>query len=141
LYKYIYKEHDVAAITVEPITEIIIVDYDEIHNCIEVRYVRPVEATWRILKKKLQDKSHVVVRLPVHFPNEQNIVIESRSNEETIIFTLYQVTMLIDYFALNFRESETILAYRNSMLLYIKKKKLMTKLFHVGSNEVVITIV
>jgi len=122
LYKYIYKGHDVAAITVEPITENVIVDHDEIHNYIEARYVGPVEATWRILEKKLQDKSHTVVRLPVHLPNEQNIVIESRSNEETIISAIDQVTMLIDYFALNSRDEEAkqyLYIYRNSTLLYI----------------------
>jgi len=54
LYKYIYKGHDVAAITIEPITENVIIDRDEIHNYIEARYVGPVEATWRILGKKLQ---------------------------------------------------------------------------------------
>ncbi|XP_070165618.1 LOW QUALITY PROTEIN: uncharacterized protein [Polyergus mexicanus] len=50
--------HDVAAITIEPITENVIIDHDEIHNYIEARYVGPVEASWRILGKKLQDKSH-----------------------------------------------------------------------------------
>ncbi|XP_067216604.1 uncharacterized protein [Linepithema humile] len=41
--------HDVAAITIEPITENVIIDHDEIHNYIETRYVGPVEACWRIL--------------------------------------------------------------------------------------------
>ncbi|XP_067214184.1 uncharacterized protein [Linepithema humile] len=49
LYKYIYKRHDVAAITIEPITENVIIDHDEIHNYIETRYVGPVETCWRIL--------------------------------------------------------------------------------------------
>jgi len=34
----------------------IIIDHDEIYNFIETRYVGPVEACWRILEKKLQDK-------------------------------------------------------------------------------------
>jgi len=38
LYKYIYKGHDVAAITIEPIIENVI-DHDEIHNFIETPYV------------------------------------------------------------------------------------------------------
>ncbi|XP_067214183.1 uncharacterized protein [Linepithema humile] len=49
LYKYIYKRHDVAAITIEPITENVIIDHDEIHNYIKTRYVGPVETCWRIL--------------------------------------------------------------------------------------------
>ncbi|XP_070171475.1 uncharacterized protein [Polyergus mexicanus] len=36
--------HDVAAITIEPITENVIIDHDEIHNNFEARYVGPVEA-------------------------------------------------------------------------------------------------
>jgi len=35
--------------------------------------VGPVEACWRILEKKLQDKSHIIVRLPAHLPNQQNV--------------------------------------------------------------------
>jgi len=106
LYKYIYKGHDAAAITIEPITENIIINHDEIHNFIEARYVGPVEASWRILEKKLQDKSHTIVRLPVHLPNEQNIIIENEAIEEAMTSALDQVTMLIDYFALNFRDEE-----------------------------------
>ncbi|XP_029175401.1 uncharacterized protein LOC114943847 [Nylanderia fulva] len=46
---YVTIRHDVAALTIEPITENVIIDHDEIHNYIEVRYVGPVEASWRIL--------------------------------------------------------------------------------------------
>ncbi|XP_036147162.1 uncharacterized protein LOC118647075 [Monomorium pharaonis] len=106
LYKYIYKGHDAAAITIEPVTENIIIDHDEIRDFIEARYVGPVEASWRILEKKLQDKSHTIMRLPVHLPNEQNIIIENGSDEDTITSALDQVTMLIDYFALNSRDEE-----------------------------------
>ncbi|KAG5335785.1 PIF2 helicase, partial [Acromyrmex heyeri] len=80
--------HD-AAITIESITENVIVDYDEIHNFMihnftETRYVEP-EASWRIFEKKLQDnKSHAIIRLPVHLPNERNIIIKNEANEEKI---------------------------------------------------------
>lgn len=74
LYKYIFKGHD--AITIKPTIKNTIVDHDEIHDYIEARYIEPVEASWRILDKKLQDKSHAIVRLPVHLPNEQNIMIK-----------------------------------------------------------------
>ncbi|KYN05845.1 ATP-dependent DNA helicase PIF1 [Cyphomyrmex costatus] len=106
LYKYIYKGHDVAAITLEPKTNDIIIDHDEIHNYIETRYVGPVEASWRILGKKLHDKSHVVIRLPIHLPNEQNITIENECYEDALITAEDRGTMLLDYFALNLREDE-----------------------------------
>jgi len=106
LYKYIYKGHDVAVINIEPITENVIIDHDEIHNYIEARYVGPVEASWRILGKKLQDKSHSIIRLPVHLPNEHNIIIENEFTEDAMTAALNQVTMLIDYFSLNSRDEE-----------------------------------
>jgi len=34
LYKYIYKEHDAAAITIEPISDNVIIDHDKIRNFI-----------------------------------------------------------------------------------------------------------
>jgi len=58
------------------------------------------------LKKKLQDKNHTIIRLPVHFPNEQNVIIENEVTEETITSALNQVTMLIDYFSLNSCDEE-----------------------------------
>ena len=42
-------------------------DHDEIRNHAETRYVRPVEACW--LSKSFHDKSHSIMRLPVHLPN------------------------------------------------------------------------
>jgi len=50
--------------------------YDEIRDFIEARYVGPVEACWRILSKTLQEKSHAIIRLPVHLPNEHSIIID-----------------------------------------------------------------
>ncbi|KYN19366.1 hypothetical protein ALC57_08303 [Trachymyrmex cornetzi] len=106
LYKYIYKGHDVASIILEPKNENKIIDHDEIHNYIETRYVGPVEASWRILGKKLHDKSHVVTRLPIHLPNEQNITIGSDCFEDALVSAVERVTMLLDYFALNLRDDE-----------------------------------
>ena len=49
------------------------IDHDEVKNYIDSRYVGPVEATYRILSKQLQNKSHFIIRLPIHLPNEQSI--------------------------------------------------------------------
>ncbi|KAL6419264.1 hypothetical protein ACFW04_013994 [Cataglyphis niger] len=106
LYKYIYKGHDVAVINIEPITENVIIDHDEIHNYIEARYVGPVEASWRVLGKKLQAKNYTIMRLPVHLSNEQNIIIKNKNIEDAITSALNQVIMLIDYFSLNLRDEE-----------------------------------
>ncbi|XP_070517881.1 uncharacterized protein [Cardiocondyla obscurior] len=50
LYKYIYKDHDAATITIEPVTENVIIDHDEIRDFIETRYVGPVEAGEYLIK-------------------------------------------------------------------------------------------
>ncbi|XP_032690659.1 uncharacterized protein LOC116853632 [Odontomachus brunneus] len=86
--KYLYKGHDAATVTVEPVTEDVVLEHDEIRDYIEARYVGPVEASWRILEKKLQDKSHTVICLSVHLPNEHNITIENESTEEVRMYSV-----------------------------------------------------
>ena len=41
------------------------------------------------------------MRLPVHLPNEQNVIICDNSTEEQLIESIEQATMFIDYFELN----------------------------------------
>jgi len=85
LYKYIYKGHDAASIIIgENIGKTII--YDEITDFIEARYVGPVEACWRILSKPLQEKSHAIFCLPVHLPNEHNVIIDDSINNDALRF-------------------------------------------------------
>ncbi|KYM93650.1 ATP-dependent DNA helicase PIF1, partial [Cyphomyrmex costatus] len=57
-------------------------------------------------KRGLPHRLTTIVRLPVHLPNEQNIIFENKTIEETMITALNQVTMLIDYFNLNSRDEE-----------------------------------
>jgi len=105
LYKYIYKGHDAASMIIgENINKMII--YDEIRDFIEARYVGPVEACWRILSKTLQEKSHAIIRLPVHLPNEHSIIIDENINNDAIRSAVERVTMLLDYFKLNARDEE-----------------------------------
>ncbi|XP_015124346.1 uncharacterized protein LOC107046271 [Diachasma alloeum] len=107
LYKYVTKGHDAAAIEVSDsgITENVI-EHDEIRNFLETRYVSPVEACDRILSHSLQDKSHSVMRLPVHLPNQQNVTFIDTADEGAIQDALEKTTMLTDYFALNQRDLE-----------------------------------
>ena len=60
-------------------------------------------AYWRITNKKLQDKSHSVMRLPVHLPNEQNIILHVDADDQ-LLESINQSTKLLDYFALNDRD-------------------------------------
>ncbi|XP_044005535.1 uncharacterized protein LOC122850453 [Aphidius gifuensis] len=106
LYKYIYKGHDAAAIVVQETDtngdqvrqEI---HHDEIREFIETRYVSPPEACARILNYSLHGRSHAVVRLPIHLPNQQTVMVDDIDNEDAIQTALSKESMLIAYFALN----------------------------------------
>ncbi|XP_058799382.1 uncharacterized protein LOC131668913 [Phymastichus coffea] len=111
LYKYIYKGHDAATVTIghENTASTNTINHDEATNFIETRYVGPVESCYRILSKTLQDKSHSVERLPVHLPNQQCVVISN--DESNFIENLNQASSkLLDYFKLNI-ENENARCY------------------------------
>ncbi|XP_051163766.1 uncharacterized protein LOC127283125 [Leptopilina boulardi] len=117
LYKYIYKGHNASAIEIGEI------NHDEIKDFVETRYVGPVEAVRRILNKNLQEKSHSICRLPVHLPNEQNIAIDDKMTGNEIESVLNQVTMLLDYFALNTRDPNARNYYYTDIPLHYTFKK------------------
>ncbi|XP_074097647.1 uncharacterized protein LOC141526512 [Cotesia typhae] len=123
LYKYIYKGHDSAAITIngnipntseeahishdsndKSANSNNVQNHDEVSDFVDARYVGPTEAVWRILSKDLQDKSHAIIRLPVHLPNEQNITINDTCTKEELQEALVKTSMLIDFFKLNERD-------------------------------------
>ncbi|XP_044591985.1 uncharacterized protein LOC123270113 [Cotesia glomerata] len=123
LCKYCYKGHDQAAVTINgnlhstnsdtthntqhPQNESdAAVNHDEIRDFVDARYVGPVEAVWRITSKALQDKSHSIIRLPIHLQNEQNITINEDCDETALQEALQKQSMLIDYFKLNERSTE-----------------------------------
>ncbi|XP_043478769.1 uncharacterized protein LOC122509074 [Leptopilina heterotoma] len=80
LYKYILNGHDDASIVITNANGEVTVNHNEIHHYEENRYVGPVEAVWRILSKPLEKKSHSVNRLPIHLPNEQNVIIREEKD-------------------------------------------------------------
>ncbi|XP_018360460.1 PREDICTED: uncharacterized protein LOC108759485 [Trachymyrmex cornetzi] len=123
LYKYIYKGHDAASFVIENNVNDTEIVHDEIKDFIEARYVGPVEAYWRITGKTLQEKSHAIIRLPVHLPNEQNVIISDCSNEENLQSVLERITMLMDYFDLNKRDVDARqYRYTDIPLYYVFKK-------------------
>ena len=126
LYKYVYKGYDAAGIQITNCengeTEERVVNHDEIKDHIEARYVGPNEAVWRILDNKMQEESHPVIRLPVHLPNEHSITIPADMNKDGIRNAISRGSMLIDYFALNFRdESARQYAYPDIPSHYVFK--------------------
>ncbi|XP_034936543.1 uncharacterized protein [Chelonus insularis] len=134
LYKYVYKGHDKAMITINgnisDSDNNVTVQYDEINNHMETRYVGPVEAVWRILSKPLQEKSHSIIRLPVHLPNQQNLLINNDCDETELRNVLEKQTMLVDFFALNTRDQDARqYVYMDIPNHYVFKKQNETNIF------------
>ncbi|XP_071052894.1 uncharacterized protein [Onthophagus taurus] len=53
-----------------------VLEWNEIDRYLECRYVSSMEAVWRLFEYKLNDKSHTVVVLAVHMPNEQTFIVD-----------------------------------------------------------------
>ena len=99
---YIYKGYDAGDIQ----NETSAIDDEEIGTYTETRYVRPVEVCWRILSKLLQDKSHSIMRLPVHLSNQKSSTIVDEGNDEAIGIAFEKITMLLEYFSLDDRDAD-----------------------------------
>lgn len=124
MYKYVYKGHDAANVVIgECDNNDRIINHDEIHDFIESRYVGPSEACYRILSKPLQDKSHSIIRLPVHLPKEHSVVISNDANN--IEVHLEQASsMLLDYFKLNIEDEDARqYLYKDIPRFYTYKKE------------------
>ena len=65
VYKYTYKGHDRAGVEME---------IDEIKKYLDVRYVGPPEACWRLLEFDMYGKSHVIERLAVHLEGDKTLL-------------------------------------------------------------------
>jgi hypothetical protein len=87
LYKYVYKGHDRASITLEhvptaPGGQVLAPQAvrvraannhnpDEIHRYLDSRYIGASEAIWRIFAKEMSSRHPAVTRLQVHLPGDQ----------------------------------------------------------------------
>ncbi|XP_044578963.1 uncharacterized protein LOC123261436 [Cotesia glomerata] len=160
LFKYVYKSYDKAAIIVngsipntteeahashdsrdDPDNFNTVNDYDEIRNFVDARYVGPVEAVWRIISKDLQDKSHSIIRLPVHLPNEQSITINDNCTKEELQEALEKKSMLIDFFKLNERDPNARqYVYGDIPNHYVFKKTIRLKLQVDNYDKNIITL-
>jgi len=100
LYKYIHKGPDRANMQVgDPA--------DEISMHLDARYVAAPEATWRIMRFSMHDKSHAVERLPVHLPRGQHIYFEEGRETEAYQQALSKPSKLEAYFLMNKERTAT----------------------------------
>ncbi|GBN52918.1 hypothetical protein AVEN_68115-1 [Araneus ventricosus] len=98
LYKYVYKGHDAASVKIQKEGAL---DHNEILSFVEGRYVSTPEAVWRLNEFNLSHKSHTVVRLAVHLPQQQPIVYQDGQEAQAIERAALRKTTLTSWFELN----------------------------------------
>ncbi|GBM19767.1 hypothetical protein AVEN_59446-1 [Araneus ventricosus] len=98
LYKYVCKRHDAASVKIQKEGAL---DHDEILSFVEGRYVSAPEAMWRLNEFNLSHKSHTVVRLAVHLPQQQPIVYQDGQEAQAIERAALRKTPLTSWFELN----------------------------------------
>ncbi|GBM94520.1 hypothetical protein AVEN_193006-1 [Araneus ventricosus] len=98
LYKYVYKGHDAASVKIQKEGAL---DHDEILSFVEGRYVSAPEAMWGLNEFNLSPKSHTVVRLAVHLPQQQLIVYQDGQEAQAIEPAALRKTTLTSWFELN----------------------------------------
>ncbi|GBN68026.1 hypothetical protein AVEN_217851-1 [Araneus ventricosus] len=98
LYKYVYKGHDAASVKIQKEGAL---DHDEILSFVEGRYVSAPEAMWHLNEFNLSHKSHTVVRLAVHLPQQQPIVYQDGQEAQAIERAALRKTTLTSWFELN----------------------------------------
>jgi hypothetical protein len=76
-------------------------NYDEIRYFVEGRFVSSFEAFFRIFGYNLIEFSHTIVRLAIHLPDQQRIVVPENATREQLEQAADAETMLTAYFRLN----------------------------------------
>ena len=110
LFKYCFKGHDCARIKISNadvfpsdncanINNNTRLNYDEITQYLDTRYVFPPESIYRIFTYDLNRLSHVIYRLAVHLEGEQNIYFEEGHEQECV--DKYKDSTLTAWFKLN----------------------------------------
>ena len=98
LFKYVYKGHDCANIEMTATNEL---NHDEVSTFLDARYVSAPEAFWRLSEYDLHNKSHTIIRLPIHLPDHQPVYFQPGQHEQAVQSAANQNTMLTAYFAMN----------------------------------------
>ncbi|GBN03005.1 hypothetical protein AVEN_246119-1, partial [Araneus ventricosus] len=88
LYKYVYEGHDAASVRLQSNDGIL--NKDEFLTFLDGRYVSAPEAMWRLNEFSLSEKYHVIMRLAVHLPNQQQVVEKKCSDNATSKFDAFK---------------------------------------------------
>ena len=104
LYKYMYKGHDSANIVQRKEadgTTTAQVEYNEIDQWLNMRFISAMEATWRLLNFKMHELSHNIYRLNIHLPEQEPIVVQLPLDPVQIEAERKKRTKLKAWFELN----------------------------------------
>ena len=97
--KYVYKGPDRAKLAIR--SESGEVNYDEIQMYVDTRYVCPPEAYSRLMEFDQHGRSHVIVRLHVHLPEQQTVVFNEGDERTAVQAAQNKKTDLMAWFDLN----------------------------------------
>ena len=95
IFEYIHKGNDAAHIEIRQNY----LNHDEILQYLNARYVGPHQAVFRIMQYKIHEKSHIIIRLAVHLPLEQNVYYHDGHEERALQVGIN--TTLTAFFKLN----------------------------------------
>nr|XP_042913565.1 uncharacterized protein LOC122273597 [Parasteatoda tepidariorum] len=112
LYKYVYKGHDAASIKLQLNDD---VNHDEILTFLDVG---APEAIWRLNEFHMSEKSHTVMRLAVHLPNQQQVIYQSGHEVEAVARASARHTTLTAWFQLNQTDVDACRYYYSNMPHY-----------------------
>jgi hypothetical protein len=101
MFKYIYKGPDMASAHISTSNDSDEVIIDEIQQHLDMRYVSSSEAAWRIFQFEMSGRTHAVVRLPVHLPNQQTVYFDPDAENNADVLARNKMTMLTEWFKLN----------------------------------------
>ena len=113
LFKYIYKGHDRASISVSEADKN--GDLDEIKQYRDARWVTPLEALWRIYGFELSKNSPPVKQLQLHLPNMHMVSFQAAQNIERVVnHEGVEKSMITEYFEENrLHEDARSILYRD----------------------------
>lgn len=120
IHKYVYKGHDRATLSISL--------HDEVQGHLDSRYISASEAAFHLLGFPLHEEVPNVYRLPVHLPNEQNVVFNPEDGVEAVQEQAENtVSKLMGFFEANRRYPEardyTYQAFPQQMTWNDKTKK------------------
>uniref|UniRef100_A0A7E4URS8 ATP-dependent DNA helicase n=1 Tax=Panagrellus redivivus TaxID=6233 RepID=A0A7E4URS8_PANRE len=93
-----------------------VAEHDEILQYMDSRYVCPSEAIWRLMEFEHHGRSHTVVRLQVHLPDQQTVIFEEGHEKEAA--ERRKDTTLTAWFKLNQEDEEARKHFYHEIPLY-----------------------